>query len=252
MRPPLRIAILECDTPVENVDTKYRGYHGVFSLLLRESAKALGGSIDPETGLDLTRWDVVHAQEYPKLEDVDALLLTGSKHDSFENHPWILKLVEYTKKAIEDKRVKLLGICFGHQIIGRALGVKVGRSDAGWEIAVCDMDLTEPGKKLFGKDKLRIQQMHQDIVFSYPANVVPLGSSPRCAVQGMYLPNKFITVQGHPEFSEFIVTEIVNKRSKLGMFSKAFSEDALARAKLPHDGLDIAAVFLKFLLGEVE
>lgn len=50
--------------------------------------------------------------------------------------------------------MRILGICFGHQIIGRALEVKVGRSDVGWEIAVCDMDLTEQGKKLFGKDKL--------------------------------------------------------------------------------------------------
>ena len=47
--------------------------------------------------------------------------------------------------------MRILGICFGHQIIGRALEAKVGRSDAGWEIAVCDMDLTEEGKKEFNK-----------------------------------------------------------------------------------------------------
>jgi hypothetical protein len=68
----------------------------------------------------------------------------------------------------------------------------------------------------------------------------------------MYLPGKFITVQGHPEFTEYIVTEIVDKRSKAGIFSKDFSEDALERAKLSHDGIDIGAVFLRFALGEVE
>lgn len=164
--------------------------------------------------------------------------------------------------------MKILGICFGHQIIGRALGVKVGRSDAGWEIAVCDMDLSEPGKKLFGKDKLvsgwsplpspsmlmkhcqRIQQMHQDIVHEYPANVVPLGSSPRCAVQGMYRPGKFMTVQGHPEFNEEIVTEIVTLRTQTGVFSKEQGEDALERAKWEHDGVAIGSAFLKFLLEE--
>ncbi|KAL4889441.1 class I glutamine amidotransferase-like protein [Aspergillus ambiguus] len=248
MRPPLRIAVLECDTPVEKIDKKYNGYHGVFSALLRESAQALG--LDPTTGLDVSRWDVVTKQEYPRLEDVDALLLTGSKHNSFDNHPWILKLVEYTKKAIDDNRVKILGICFGHQIIGRALGVKVGRSDAGWEIAVCNMDLTEQGKKLFGKDKLRIQQMHQDIVHEYPSNVIPLGSSPRCAVQGMYRPAKFMTVQGHPEFKDEIVTEVVSMRIRAGVFSKEQGEDALERAKWEHDGVAIGSVFLKFLLEE--
>jgi GMP synthase-like glutamine amidotransferase len=50
--------------------------------------------------------------------------------------------------------VRIIGVCFGHQILGRALGVPVGRSDIGWEIAVCDVDLTEKGKALFGKDTL--------------------------------------------------------------------------------------------------
>ncbi|KAF9894694.1 hypothetical protein FE257_006584 [Aspergillus nanangensis] len=250
MRPPLRIAVLECDTPVDKVDAKYNGYHGVFSVLLRESAQALDQPelLDPDTGLDISRWDVVSKQEYPRLDDVDAILLTGSKHNSFEDHPWIIKLVEYTKKAIDDNRVKLLGICFGHQIIGRALGVKVGRSDAGWEIAVCDMDLTEQGKKLFGREKLRIQQMHQDIVHEYPPNVIPLGSSPRCAVQGMYRPGCFVTVQGHPEFKDEIITEIISLRTKSGVFSKEQSVDALERATWQHDGVAIGATFLKFLL----
>ncbi|KOC08916.1 class I glutamine amidotransferase [Aspergillus flavus AF70] len=250
MRPPLRIAILECDTPIESVDKRYNGYYGLLSQLFHECAKSLG--LDPETGLDITRWDVVHAQEYPKLEDIDAIVHTGSKHDSFENDPWILKLVEYTKKALEDHRVKIIGICFGHQIIGRALGVKVGRGDAGWELAVCNMDLSEQGKKLFGKDKLRIHQMHRDIVFSCPTNVIPLGSSSNCAIQGMYRPGKFITVQGHPEFNGFIVSEVVNKRARAGVFPKELSDDALARVELAHDGLDILVVFLRFLLGEIE
>lgn len=92
---------------------------------------------------------------YVALLSITTILTQGdTEYNSFDNDPWIIKLVEYTKQAIEDSRVKLLGICFGHQIIGRALGVKVGRSDGGWEVAVCDMDLTEQGKKLFEKDKL--------------------------------------------------------------------------------------------------
>ncbi|KAL2862324.1 type 1 glutamine amidotransferase [Aspergillus lucknowensis] len=251
MRPPLRIAVLECDTPMEKTNAKYGpGYHGVFKKLLEESAHALNrpDQLDPQSGLDISRFDVVTAQEYPNLEDVDALLLTGSKHNSFEDHPWILKLVEFTRKALEDSRVRLLGICFGHQIIGRALGVKVGRNNAGWEIAVCDVDLTEKGKEIFGVETLKIQQMHRDIVFSYPPNVIPLGSSPRCEVQGMYLPGKFIAVQGHPEFRGDIMTEIVTARAKAGVFDKDQAEDALRRAGNPHDGIPIGVAFLKFLL----
>lgn len=78
----------------------------------------------------------------------------SSEHDSFTDAPWILRLVEFTRKVYAQDRVRLIGICFGHQIIGRALGVPVGRSDIGWEIAVCDVELTEKGKELFRKEKL--------------------------------------------------------------------------------------------------
>ncbi|OJJ75206.1 hypothetical protein ASPBRDRAFT_479990 [Aspergillus brasiliensis CBS 101740] len=247
---PLRIAILECDTPAEKINNKYGGYRGVFSLLLRESAAALGqpDKLDPETGLEISGWDVVTAQEYPNLEDVDAIVLSGSKHDSFEDHPWILKLVEFTKKAFEDKRVKIFAICFGHQILARALGARVGRNTAGWELAVCEVDLTETGKELFGRDKLRIHQMHQDIAYGYPSEVVSLGASPRCAVQGMYVPGKLITVQGHPEFREDIMTEILSLRTAAGLFSKEQSDDAFSRAGIPHDGIAITVAFLKLLI----
>lgn len=76
------------------------------------------------------------------------------EHNSFEDSPWIIRLVEFTQQVLAQDRVRLLGICFGHQIVGRALDSKVGRSDQGWEIAVCDMDLTDKGKELFGRDKI--------------------------------------------------------------------------------------------------
>ena len=78
--------------------------------------------------------------------------MTG--HNSFDNDPWILKLVEFTKKVLAQDRVRLIGVCFGHQIIGRALDVKVDRSDKGWEISVTDVKLTEQGRRLFGIDEL--------------------------------------------------------------------------------------------------
>ena len=48
----------------------------------------------------------------------------------------------------------MVGVCFGHQILARALGAEVGRNDAGWEISVEELALTEAGKGLFGKDTL--------------------------------------------------------------------------------------------------
>jgi len=55
---------------------------------------------------------------------------------------------------LQQKRVRLMGVCFGHQIIGRAMDQKVDRSDKGWEISVSPVQLTEKGKALFGIPEL--------------------------------------------------------------------------------------------------
>lgn len=77
MKPPLRIAVLECDTPLEKTKAKYGSYGGCFEALLRAGAKQLG-SLDSPDDLKFTYWDVVNDNRYPDLTDVDGVLLTGS------------------------------------------------------------------------------------------------------------------------------------------------------------------------------
>lgn len=75
------------------------------------------------------------------------------EHNAFENDLWIEKLVTFVQEAIKSK-TPIVGICFGHQIIARALGARIGRNPRGWELAVYTVDLSNVGKKLFGKDTL--------------------------------------------------------------------------------------------------
>ena len=79
-------------------------------------------------------------------------------YSSFENTPWIERLVAYTQSVLKQDRVRLVGVCFGHQIIGRAMGVEVGRNSRGWEVSVCDVDLTAEGKRVFRVEKLVCSQ----------------------------------------------------------------------------------------------
>lgn len=80
-------------------------------------------------------FDVVHEQKYPTdLEKYDAIVLTGSKYNAHDNDEWILKLVGFVQTLLRDhKNIKLVGFCFGHQIMLRAAGGKTGRNSAGWE-----------------------------------------------------------------------------------------------------------------------
>lgn len=87
---------------------------------------------------------------------------------AFDDDPWIVRLVDFVKGILTSSSssssstaghdsphvVRVIGVCFGHQIVGRALGAPVVRSDAGWEIAVLPMYLTERGKEIFGRSEL--------------------------------------------------------------------------------------------------
>jgi hypothetical protein len=91
-------------------------------------------------------------------------------------------------------------------------------------------------------------QMHRDILYDYPPLVEKLGTTSLCEVQGMYSPRKLITVQGHPEFNEEIMKEILEGRKAQGLFEKKIFDDGWARASESQDGVDIAAAFLRFML----
>lgn len=77
MRPPLRIAVLECDTPVDKVKARFGTYGDIFKLLLGTGASTLEG-LNAQSDLEITKWDIVNGTDYPNLEDIDAILLTGS------------------------------------------------------------------------------------------------------------------------------------------------------------------------------
>ncbi|KAI4107644.1 MAG: hypothetical protein LQ339_002550 [Xanthoria mediterranea] len=247
---PLRVAILGCDHNIPKALEKYKSYAAICATLLDAGAKAVGLARED---LEVSLWNVIdEVGQFPELEDVDGVFLTGSKYDSFASTPWITALVSFVQTVLAHQRVKLVGVCFGHQIICRAMGAKVGRNVAkGWEVSVTDVDLTTEGQNYFkkeGKDVLSILQMHQDIVFEYPAGVQPLGSTERCQVQGMLVLGKVVTVQGHPEFTEEILTEILRTRHEQGIFGDEAYQEAMARVGKKHDGLLVGQRFIEFLL----
>ena len=152
---PVRLAILETDTPVPGIQAKYGSYGGVFTHLFERACGALDPPQPLPSQLQLSFHDVVHdPTSHPDPESIDAVLITGSKASAFENVDWIVRLVQYVKLLLEGGRVRVIGVCFGHQIVGRALGAKVDRSVRGWELSVVEVDLTEEGKQFFGLEKM--------------------------------------------------------------------------------------------------
>lgn len=240
----MKLAILETDTPVPAAFAKYGSYGDIFRALLER------GGLPSDA--ELSYYDVVKDGDYPPISDIDAILITGSKFDAHSDTPWILKLTEYTKEVLAANK-KIIGVCFGHQILGRALGVNGTRNPKGWEVASTEIELTDVGKKVFSKlskehdGRLQIMQMHQDIVPEVPEGAELLASSPVCKVQGLYKHEKYISLQGHPEFVPDIVEKILDVREKLGVFTDEKMKEYRDLAKKRQDGDGIAKVFVDFL-----
>ncbi len=90
--------------------------------------------------------------------------------------------------------------------------------------------------------------MHRDIVFEYPEGVEELAYTDKCSVQGMYISRRLITVQGHPEFNEEIVRELLIARHEAKIFDDEVFGDAMSRVDKYQDGVVVAKAFLSFLL----
>lgn len=90
--------------------------------------------------------------------------------------------------------------------------------------------------------------MHKDIVYTFPPDADQLASTAVCENQGMYIKNRIITVQGHPEFTREIEEEIIKARYGQGIFTEELYKDAMRRVQDHDDGIVVAQAFLRFLL----
>ena len=137
--------------------------------------------------------------EFPSdIDPYDLFLITGSKHGVYEDHSWIAPLEDIIRDAY-GKGKKLIGICFGHQIIAQALGGKVVKSDKGAGVGAMEYELrTADGET----SSLKLHAWHYDQVVKAPKDAEIIASSDFCEFAGFRYGDKAISFQPHPEFSK--------------------------------------------------
>ncbi|KAF9155686.1 hypothetical protein BGX21_005065 [Mortierella sp. AD011] len=246
----IRVALLVCGTPIPSVAEAFGEYPAIFRNLLQRGLVELKkqGAIGPDTELVLEGFDV-REDKYPdNINDWDAIWISGSASNAYDDIPWINKLVDYVQKFPKNKESpKMIGVCFGHQIIGRAYSAKVGKNTRGWELGWTHVELTEAGQSFWKDTAVRIQELHQDIVYDIPEGFTLLATTTHTTNQSMISnDNKIVTLQGHPEFTGPIMREFIVARSAGGVLDKELSESSMKVVDSPLDSDKIAARLLQF------
>lgn len=202
---PLRLGILQCDSVAPELHPEFGDYPDMFQTLL-----AAGGPPVMFTVYDLTRGQFPAA-----LDECDAWLFTGSKWSAYDPDDWIVRAHEFVR-ALHAERRPMVGVCFGHQLVARALGGEVAQAQVGWGVGVhtarmaAQQDWMEPRR-----EALPLLVSHQDQVLRPPEGATVLASHAFCPYDMLQVGEHVLTLQGHPEFEPGYVRALIERRREV-------------------------------------
>lgn len=235
MNASFKIGILECDRLAEPV----RARHGSYSEMFRKLLAATG---EP---LSFATYQVMES-EYPRgLDECDAYLITGSRYSVYDDPAWIRRLQDYVVR-LDSHSKKLVGICFGHQMVAQALGGEVVRHPGGWGVGVAASALVRHKRWMEPlKESFHLIVSHQDQVRRMPGRAELLSASSFCAIGSYQVEEHILCFQQHPEFTaDYARDRLLARQDILGEEAVKRGLDSLQRQT---DAALIARWIVRFL-----
>ena len=234
----VKLGILKTDAVRPEWVSRFGEYPDMFMELLSRA--------DPD--LEFAVFDVEEGRYPEDIDEVDAYLVTGSKSSVYDDKPWIADLIEFVRE-LHRRRKKLVGICFGHQLVAQALGGRVEKSTNGWGVGLHTHRFNSaPPWHDQGERDLDILVSHQDQVIDVAEGARVLAGSEFCENAVCQVGDHILTFQGHPEFLPEYSREVMTFRREI-IGEQAYRE-GMASLQGTHEGARVAAWILNFLHGE--
>jgi GMP synthase (glutamine-hydrolysing) len=229
----LRVGVLLCDHIDDAVQAEgHADYPERYRRLLDPptaelTAEAGGGEarrpIRPVM-FDLTTGDM---PEDP--QQCEGWLIGGSRRDAHADDGFVPTLVRFAAAA-RQAAVPQVGICFGHQILARALGGTVERAD-GWGAGVHTYEVVDAAPWMAREvTEVAIVASHRDQVTRLPEDAELLLRAAYCPIAGFRIGETVFGVQGHPEFDTALSRTLsLRRRTTLGEPTASAALDSLRR-----------------------
>lgn len=166
-------------------------------------------------------------------KDFDGYVITGSPASvNDDSLPWVGALLDFIR-AVDAARQPLIGLCFGHQAVARALGGQVARNAAGWGLgtAPTHWQRTRPWMQP-AQSTTTLMAAHNEQVTRMPEGAECLGGSDFSPIGSMQIGQHIWTTQYHPEMPQVFMQAL------LGYLDDKLDIDTMARA---HGSLQQAA-----------
>lgn len=199
----MKLTIIETGHVPERLRARFKSYPDMFSAMFARHGN----------GLEVAFVSVIDGAPLPDPAELEGVLITGSPAGVYDDLPWMNPLRDFIGRAHE-KRTKMVGICFGHQIIADALGGEVRKSEKGWGLGRHTYEVV-PSRPHFapGASSLSVACSHQDQVITPP-------SCARVVLRSDFAPNAgllydngaILTVQPHPEFDDDYAKALIDLR----------------------------------------
>lgn len=198
----MNIGLLQCDHVSEPFQRIIPDYSDAFRDLFARYA--------PEIALRV--YDVCHGELPQSVAECEGYIITGSKYSVYDDVPWVHQLAEFVRQ-VHAKKHKLVGICFGHQMIAHALGGKVAKASVGWGIGTKPVELQQTKAWMQPeKPSYRLLLSHQDQVLALPDDAEILGGNEHCPISMLAMGNHMLGIQAHPEFTAPYAEALMDSR----------------------------------------